>query len=197
MISTSRSFAGLPSSRKRNFAVSRAYRSLGCCVGHELDAGSAHRLHFRRCADTHESLHAPLRLLDLELGRIRGNSGRHFRGGAAPAFRLAVFFPARHYGFIGDGDAIRASLTQLQIEAAARAALGRRSAEPRAVHRGRDTTSVSIGIAPWFTENRSSAMAASTATQPPERASTVCDGSNQGLAAGSLAGTSSANSASK
>src|SRR5688572_18628538 len=57
------------------------------------------------------------------------------------------------------------------------------------------TTSASICIAPWLNENRSSAIAASTVTQPPDRASIVCEGSSQARAASLVAGESTTNNA--
>src|SRR6185436_21055417 len=144
--------------------------------------------------DAHEGFHAPLGLLHFQFCRVGGNSGGHFSRAAAPAFRLAVFLPARRHGIVGHRDAIgpawRNSRSKVLRERLLVTFCGA-TAWPS----GPLTTSVSTGIAPWLTENKSSDIAASTATQPPERASTVCDGSNHGRAASLTAGASNADSA--
>ena len=45
-------------------------------------------------------------------------------------------------------------------------------------------------MAPWLNENRSSELAASKVTQPPARATMVCEGSSQARAARQAPGAS-------
>ncbi len=123
MTSTSRSFAGLPSSRKRNFAVSRAYRSFGCCIGTSsmpvpaagftsVGVPTLTKVSTRRCVCSTSSF-AAFAGIPVAISAAR----------ATPALRFAVFFPARHHRVFRHRDAIGAGLAQLEIEAAARAAL--------------------------------------------------------------------------
>ena len=78
MISTSRSFAGLPSSRKRNFAVFARVQIVGMRQRHELESGAHAPFTAVGVADADEGFHASLHLLDFELRGVGGNARRPF-----------------------------------------------------------------------------------------------------------------------
>ena len=183
MTSTSRSFAGLPSSRKRNFAVSRAYRSFGCCTGASSmpvpPAVASLQWAYRRSRKSPRAAASAPPRASPRSREFQSPFRRRFHASVS-ACRLLPSAPSPRCppprcDTCRPGAAPDRRCCACGSSSTFCGATGCPS--------GPDTTSASIGIAPWLTENRSSAMAASTATQPPERARTVCDGSNHGLAA--------------
>ena len=118
MISTSRSFAGLPSSRKRNFAASPAYRSFGCCTGTSSMPVPAPASRRSACRPSRRSPRGAASARLRAWPHSRECSVAISAGVPRQRFGLPVFFPARHHHVFRDGDAIRAGLAQLEIEAA-------------------------------------------------------------------------------
>src|SRR5690348_3455926 len=187
MTSTSRSEAGLPSTRKRIFAVSRAYRSLGCCTGlssmpvpasafTSVGAPTVTKVSTRRCVCSTSSFAAFAGMF----AAISEGVPRQRFGLPSSSQRAITMLSATAMRYVPVCRNSRSKLLRVLPLAGFCGATGLPS--------GPMTDNASICIAPWLNENRSSAIAASTVTHPPEFAMMVCDGSSHARAASLVAG---------
>src|SRR5690349_2160375 len=194
MTSTSRSEAGLPSTRKRIFAVSRAYRSLGCCTGlssmpvpasafTSVGEPTVTKVSTRRCVCSTSSLAAFAGMP----AAISAGAPRQRFGLPSCSHRAITTLSATAMRYVPAWRNSRSKLLRVLPLAGFCGATDLPS--------GPMTDSASICIAPWLNENRSSAIAASTVTQPPEFATMVCDGSSHARAASLVAGANTMSSA--
>src|SRR5690349_21455410 len=187
MTSTSRSEAGLPSTRKRIFAVSRAYRSLGCCTGlssmpvpasafTSVGAPTVTKVSTRRCVCSTSSFAAFAGMF----AAISEGVPRQRFGLPSSSQRAITMLSATAMRYVPVCRNSRSKLLRVLPLAGFCGATGLPS--------GPMTDNASICIAPWLNENRSSAIAASTVTHPPEFAMMVCDGRSHARAASLVAG---------